>query len=172
MNPRFPLPSQAGISLGSNLGESDLILQNTIGRLQKLHMGDSSIFLISSFYKTAPVNCPPESPDFLNAVVQLETSLSSNQLIEVLQKLEAEAGRPPLPRIKNSPRTLDLDLLYHGTSILTTDLLILPHPKILEREFVLKPLSEIAPNLTLPGWEKTAEEYLLNLENNLPICLK
>ncbi len=171
MNPHFPLSSQAGISLGSNLGESDLILQNTIGQLQKLHMGDSSAFLVSSFYKTAPVNCPPESPDFLNAVVQLETSLSSNQLIQVLQKLEAEAGRP-LPRIKNSPRTLDLDLLYHGTSILTTDLLILPHPKILERDFVLKPLSEIAPNLTLPGWEKTAQKYLLNLENNLPIYLK
>lgn len=171
MSPHFPLPSQAGISLGSNLGESDLILRNAIAQLQKLHSGHPSTFLLSSFYNTAPVNCPIGSPNFLNAVVQLETSLSSNQLIEFLQELEAAEGRP-LPRIKNSPRRLDLDLLYHGTSALTTDFLILPHPKILEREFVLKPLSEIAPNLTLPGWDKTAEEYLLNLENNLPICLK
>lgn len=163
MNHHFPLPPQAGISLGSNLGESDLILRNAIEQLQKLHIGYPRAFLVSSFYKTAPVNCPSGSPDFLNAVVQLETSLSSHDLIKFLQKIEAEAGRS-LPRIKNSPRTLDLDLLYHGTGTIITDLLTLPHPKLLEREFVLKPLSEIAPNLTLPGWKKTAEKYLLDLE--------
>lgn len=157
----FPLPHQAGIALGSNLGKSDLILRETIKKLKELHHEDPKTFLVSSFYKTVPVNCPPDSPDFLNAVVQLETSLSSHDLIVFLQKMEADAGRT-LPRFKNTPRTLDLDLLYHGTNILNSDLLTLPHPLILEREFVLRPLSEIAPNLILPGWAKTTKEYLLN----------
>ncbi len=161
----FPGPTQAGIALGSNLGNSDLILSKAISQLQELHLGPPRTFLVSSLYKTAPINCPPHSPDFLNAVIQFETSLSSYDLIDFLQKIEAEAGRT-LPRIQNTPRTLDLDLLYHGTEILTSDLLTLPHPRILEREFVLGPLSEIAPHFTLPGWEKTAREYLLDLKIN------
>ena len=160
---RFPLPTQAGIALGSNLGNSSDILRGVIMRLQELHLGSADNFLVSSLYKTTPVNCPPHSPDFLNAVVQLETSLSSYDLIDVLQQMEAESGRT-LPRIQNTPRTLDLDLLYHGTNTLNTDLLVLPHPRILEREFVLKPLSEISPDLILPGWQKTAEKYLLNFK--------
>ena len=163
-NSHFPLPIQAGISLGSNLGKSNFILRQAINQLQKLHTSRQNTFLISSFYKTNPINCPPDSPDFLNAVVQLETSLSSHELMKFLQQMEAEAGRP-LPRVKNAPRTLDLDLLYHGRATLATDLLTLPHPRILEREFVLRPLSEIAPSLILPGWKKTAKEYLLNSNN-------
>ncbi len=159
---QFPLPNQVGISLGSNLGESNSILRQAISQLQKFHIGPEETFLVSSFYKTAPVDCSPSSPDFLNAVIQLETPLSSYKLIELLQQLEVEAGRP-LQRVKNTPRTLDLDFLYHGMTLLTTDRLILPHPKIIEREFVLRPLSEIAPDLTLPGWKKTARENLLIL---------
>jgi 2-amino-4-hydroxy-6-hydroxymethyldihydropteridine diphosphokinase len=159
----LPSPTQAGIGLGSNLGNSDLIFRRALHRLQELHLGSKESFLISSFYKTAPVDCSPDSPDFLNAVVQLETSLSSYDLIDFLQKIESDSGRP-WERIKNSPRTLDLDLLYHGSIVLNTDRLILPHPKILEREFVLRPLSDIAPHLILPGWEKAAKEYLLYLK--------
>lgn len=165
-NLSFPLPTQAGIALGSNLGDNKLILQKTIDQLQKLHTGPHNAFLVSSFYKTTPIGCSPDSPDFLNAAVQLETSLSAHDLMEYLQNLEAAAGRP-LHRIKNSPRTLDLDLLYHGTTILTTELLVLPHPKILERDFVLAPLVEISPYLTLPGWKKTAKKYLSDLRNNI-----
>ncbi|MBX9577595.1 MAG: 2-amino-4-hydroxy-6-hydroxymethyldihydropteridine diphosphokinase [Alphaproteobacteria bacterium] len=161
----FPGPTQAGIALGSNLGDSNLIFSKAITRLQEIHLGPPSTFLVSSLYKTAPLNCPPNSPDFLNAVIQLETSLSSYDLIGFLQKIEAEAGRT-LPRIQNTPRTLDLDLLYHGTNILTTDLLTLPHPRVLEREFVLGPLSEMVPHFILPGWKKTAQEYLLDLKKN------
>lgn len=164
-HPHFPSPMQAGIALGSNLGNSQQIFEQAIKQLLELHQGSSDRFLVSSFYETLPVNCPPHSPNFLNAIIQLETSLSSYDLIGFLQKIEAEAGRT-LPRIQNTPRTLDLDLLYHGTNILTTDLLTLPHPRILEREFVLKPLSEIAPHFILPGWKKTAKEYLLDLKNN------
>jgi 2-amino-4-hydroxy-6-hydroxymethyldihydropteridine diphosphokinase len=161
----FPSPMQAGIALGSNLGNSRQIFEQAIKQLLEIHEGSPYSFLVSSFYETLPVNCPPHSPNFLNAVIQLGTSLSSCDLITFLQKIEAKAGRA-LPRIQNTPRTLDLDLLYHGTNTLTTDLLTLPHPRILEREFVLRPLSEIAPHFILPGWEKGAKEYLLDLENN------
>ncbi len=157
----FPSAVQAGIALGSNLGNSRKIFEQAIQQLNKIHNGLPDAFLVSSFYETIPVNCPPNSPNFLNAVIQLETSLSSYDLINFLQKIEAESGRP-LPRIQNAPRTLDLDLLYHGTSTLATERLTLPHPRILEREFVLKPLSEIAPFFTLPGWRKNAKEYLLD----------
>ena len=163
--PHFSLPTKAGIALGSNLGNSRQIFEQAIQQLLEIHKGAPDAFLVSSFYETLPVNCPPNSPDFLNAVIQLETSLCSYDLIGFLQKIEAEAGRA-LPRIQNTPRTLDLDLLYHGTNILTTDLLTLPHPRILEREFVLGPLSEIVPHFILPGWKKTAQEYLLDLKIN------
>lgn len=166
LNSYFPLPTQAGIALGSNLGDSKSILKRAIDQLQKIHISHHSAFLVSSFYKTAPIGCPPDSPDFLNAVVQLETSLSPYNLIEYLQSLETAADRPR-HRIKNTPRTLDLDLLYHGTTILKTELLVLPHPRILGRDFVLKPLVEISPFLTLLGWKKTAKEYLFNLSNNV-----
>lgn len=159
----LPEPTQAGIALGSNLGNSRQIFKQAIKQILEIHKGSPNAFLVSSFYETLPVNCPPHSPNFLNAVIQLETSLSSYDLIDFLQKIEAEAGRT-LPRIQNTPRTLDLDLLYHGTNTLTTDLLTLPHPRILEREFVLRPLSEIVPHFSLPAWKKTAQEYLLDLK--------
>lgn len=159
-----PLPTQAGIALGSNLGDSTTLLQQAIKQLQDLHIGPPQSFLLSSLYKTSPVDCPPGTPDFLNAVVQLESSLSPEELLLHLQSMEAKTGRH-LPRTKNTPRTLDLDLLYFGTITQMTELLELPHPRICQREFVLRPLAEIAPNILLPGWEESAENYLLKLKN-------
>ncbi|MBX9742539.1 MAG: 2-amino-4-hydroxy-6-hydroxymethyldihydropteridine diphosphokinase [Chthoniobacterales bacterium] len=117
-------------------------------------------FLVSSFYKTDPINCPPNSPYFINAVVQLETTHPPLLLLKLLQELEIDSGRPAL-REKNTPRTLDLDLLYYGSTILATPELELPHPRIHERLFVLEPLAEICPDLKLPTWDKTVNEYLL-----------
>lgn len=148
-----------GIALGSNLGNSQQILNQVINKLKNLHKGPVSSFLQSSFYKTAPVDCPPGSPDFLNAVIQLETEHSASLLLKLLQNLEIASGRSS-PYAKNAPRTLDLDLLYCNSLTLSLPELIVPHPRIRERLFVLMPLAEILPNIILPGWEKTAQEYL------------
>ncbi len=154
---------QAGIALGSNLGESKNILMWSIERLKKLHRGSLEKFLLSSFYQTTPLDCPPGSPLFLNAVLQLETDLAAEELLLFLQKLEEESGRPS-SHAYHAPRTLDLDLLYYGSMELVTEKLELPHPRIRQRLFVLKPLVEIHPHLILPGWSSSAYSYLLLLE--------
>jgi 2-amino-4-hydroxy-6-hydroxymethyldihydropteridine diphosphokinase len=88
-------------------------------------------------------------PDFLNVVVQLDTELTPDGLLDHLQKIENRHGRErPFP---NAPRTLDLDLLLYGDVVVSTPLLSLPHPRMHERAFVLKPLAEIAPQIAIPG---------------------
>lgn len=148
-----------GIALGSNLGEPEVILTRSIQALQKIHHGELTAFLTSSFYTTTPVDCPPESPCFLNAVIQLETSIAPLDVLDFLQSMEREAGRP-CSRQYHAPRTLDLDLLYYNSMTILTPRLKVPHPRIRERLFVLQPLVEINPHLILPGWQKTAEQYL------------
>jgi 2-amino-4-hydroxy-6-hydroxymethyldihydropteridine diphosphokinase len=95
----------------------------------------------SSLYRSAPVDAG--GPDFVNAVVELQTGLDPLSLLGELQRLEAGAGRERPYR--NAPRTLDLDLLRHGDAVLDTPQLSLPHPRLAERAFVLLPLAEIAP---------------------------
>jgi 2-amino-4-hydroxy-6-hydroxymethyldihydropteridine diphosphokinase len=152
-----------GIALGSNLGESKEIFYQTLVELKMIHQGKEEAFLVSSFYTTTPVECPPQSPLFLNAVVQLETEIAPLELLSILQSMEVKAGRSRA-QIYHAPRTLDLDLLYHDSLVTVTALLQLPHPRIRDRIFVLKPLVEINPHLILPGWNQTAESYLQILE--------
>ncbi|MFZ4116492.1 MAG: 2-amino-4-hydroxy-6-hydroxymethyldihydropteridine diphosphokinase [Chthoniobacterales bacterium] len=154
-----------GIALGSNLGESEKILTLSIEELKKIHQGTDDTFRVSSFYKTAPVDCPPESPFFLNAVLELETKLLPHALLYFLRTLEKKSGRS-FPYAYHAPRTLDLDLLYYDSITIFTPELELPHPRIRERSFVLKPLVEINPHLILPGWELSTQAYLKILEKN------
>ena len=148
---------RAGIALGSNLGDRHAFLDQAIHNLKNLHEGGE--FLNSSFLETEPWDCPPGTPAFLNAVVELETSLPPLLLLDCLQALEIGAGRPQDHGF-HTPRTLDLDILYCGDLILGDSRLQLPHPRIRERYFVLKPLTEIRPDLTLPGWGRQCDFYL------------
>jgi 2-amino-4-hydroxy-6-hydroxymethyldihydropteridine diphosphokinase len=151
---------RAGIALGSNLGDRNAILTEAIGHLRDLH--EEGEFLVSGLHETWPMNCPPGSPLFLNAVVELETSLEPLIFFRQLQSLEMASGRPEYRGI-NEPRTLDLDLLYCDGITLCLPELELPHPRITERSFVLVPLAEIRPDLQLPGWSFTCQEYLLRI---------
>jgi MAF protein/2-amino-4-hydroxy-6-hydroxymethyldihydropteridine diphosphokinase len=158
--------TRAFVALGSNLGESRSILHEAIRRLQKL---SAAPLLQSSFVKTAPVDCPPGSPDFLNAVVAL-TPLpgeTPESLLTQLRALERHFGRQP-KKVTNEPRPLDLDLIAFGTQTRSTKTLTLPHPRAHLRRFVLQPLSEIAPDLLLPGQTKTVAQLLASLPLNLP----
>lgn len=146
----------AFVALGSNLGDSEVILRNAIERLRAF---SDQPLVVSSFSKTTPVDCPPGSPLFLNAVVGLvpRADETPQSLLAKLQALEREFGRQP-KKVLNEPRPLDLDLIAFGNAVLNTPDLVLPHPRAHLRSFVLQPLSEIAPTLVLPGQSKTVAE--------------
>jgi 2-amino-4-hydroxy-6-hydroxymethyldihydropteridine diphosphokinase len=150
--------SLAIISLGSNLGDSRKIVLNAMARLQKF--SDEPI-LKSSLWRTSPVDCPPGSPEFINAAVGLapRKKETPESLLKKLQKLEKEFGRVP-KKILNEPRPLDLDLIIFGERLRGTRDLVLPHPRAHLRKFVLQPLYEIAPDLILPGQGRTVAQLL------------
>ena len=156
------LPSSLVIvALGSNLGDSRRIILDAMTRLQNF---SGQPILRSSLWQTTPVNCPPGSPLFVNAVVGFapqknETPESS---LQKLRELEKEFGRPP-KKVLNEPRPLDLDLIAFGTETRNSPGLVLPHPRAYLRRFVLQPLSEIAPDLVLPGQFKTISQLLAGL---------
>jgi 2-amino-4-hydroxy-6-hydroxymethyldihydropteridine diphosphokinase len=153
-----PQSTIAIIALGSNLGASRNILVKAIARLEKI---SAAPLLKSSIYETAPVNCPPGSPNFLNAVVALapRAGETPESLLAKLQSLEKEFGRVP-KKVLNEARPLDLDLIAFGDEVRSTPQLTLPHPRAHLREFVLRPLAEIAPDFILPGQRETAAQLL------------
>jgi 2-amino-4-hydroxy-6-hydroxymethyldihydropteridine diphosphokinase len=146
------------IALGSNLGDSPQIFAQAMNRLQQL---SSQPLLHSSLWRTTPVDCPPDSPPFLNAVVGLQplADETPESLLAKLQALEKEFGRQP-KKVLNESRPLDLDLIAFGSQIRSAPTLVLPHPRARERRFVLEPLNEIAPQLVLSGETKTVTELL------------
>jgi 2-amino-4-hydroxy-6-hydroxymethyldihydropteridine diphosphokinase len=148
--------SLAFIALGSNLGDSRQIFAQSIARLQEF---SAEPLLQSSFIETVPVDCPPGSPNFLNAVVGLvpRADETPDSLHAKLQALEKEFGRQP-KQVLNEPRPLDLDLIAFGGETRRTPQLTLPHPRAHLRKFVLQPLAEIAPDFVLPGQTKAVSE--------------
>lgn len=146
------------IALGSNLGNSQQTLREAIGRIQQL---SAAPLLQSSFWETTPVDCPPGSPIFLNAVIAVapKSGETPESLLSKLQLLETEFGRQA-KKISNEPRPLDLDLILFGDEIRSGPALILPHPRAHLRRFVLQPLAEITPDLHLPGLAGSVSDLL------------
>src|SRR5579883_1617303 len=149
------------IALGSNLGDSNQIIQRAMERLRQL---STRPLLKSSLWKTTPVDCPPGSPPFVNAVIGLQPlpGETPESFLEKLQLLEKEFGREP-KKVVNAARPLDLDLIAFGYATRNTQLLIVPHPRAHERRFVLQPLNEIAPELVLPGQSQSVSQLLAAL---------
>lgn len=136
---------RAWIGLGANLGDPVATLRSALQGL--VREPGCELVRSSSLYRSAPVDA--EGPDFLNACAELRTTLSPAELLTALQRIESGHGRErPYP---NAPRTLDLDLLLVDDLVLSTPSLVLPHPRLHERAFVLRPLAEIAPGLQVPG---------------------
>ena len=134
----------AFVALGANLGDARAAVLQAIADLSALPQ--SRLTARSSLYRSAPVDAA--GPDFINAVVALETALAPEALLVEMQRIELGAGRERPYR--NAPRTLDLDLLHHGDVRMRTPTLTLPHPRLAERAFVLLPLAEIAPARVTP----------------------
>lgn len=132
-----------------------------MGRLQEL---SDMPLLRSSLWQTRPVDCPPGSPPFVNAVVGLRprAGATPESLLARLQALEKEFGRRP-KQVLNEPRPLDMDLIAFGPETRATPELTLPHPRAHTRRFVLQPLSEIAPDLVLPGQTQSVARLLAHL---------
>jgi 2-amino-4-hydroxy-6-hydroxymethyldihydropteridine diphosphokinase len=136
----------AYVGLGANLGDARAALRQALEALRQLPL--TELLACSNCYQTAALGDAPDappSPDYLNAVAELRTGLSAPALLAALQAIEAAAGRQRPYR--NAPRTLDLDLLTHGSATWNEPSLTLPHPRMLQRAFVLVPLAEIAPQL-------------------------
>lgn len=136
------MTARAYVGLGANLG-ADLSATLTRAALSFEAMPGTSVVALSSVWRSAPIDAV--GPDFLNAVVALDTSLEPLELLDALQAIEQAHGRERPYR--NAPRTLDLDLLLYADLVLETPRLTLPHPRLGERAFVLRPLLEIAPEL-------------------------
>ncbi|HEU6448734.1 MAG TPA: 2-amino-4-hydroxy-6-hydroxymethyldihydropteridine diphosphokinase [Verrucomicrobiae bacterium] len=151
------------IALGSNLGDSRKVILGAMARLQ--NFSDEPV-LKSSLWQTSPVNCPPDSPKFINAVVGLKARAGETpeSLLKKLRELEIEFGRKP-KIVLNEPRPLDLDLIAFGDEIRNSPELILPHPRAHLRKFVLQPLSEIAPELILPNQSKSVSQLLVEISS-------
>ena len=134
-------PVPVYIALGANLGDAQSTVVQAMADMAQLP--HTTLVVRSSLYRSTPIDSA--GPDYINAVVQLNTLMSSYLLLKQLQILEQSAGRER-PYI-NAPRTLDLDLLLYGSAQIDSPTLTVPHPRMYERAFVLQPLHEIAPQL-------------------------
>ncbi len=134
------------IGLGANLGDAPARLQWAVDRIGQ--WPQVQLTGHSSLYRSRPIDCAPGDPDFFNAVLSLQTRWTAMALLEALQSLELEAGRERPYR--HAPRSLDLDLLLYGQARIESPRLVVPHPRMWERNFVLAPLAEIAPDHVPP----------------------
>jgi 2-amino-4-hydroxy-6-hydroxymethyldihydropteridine diphosphokinase len=153
-----------GIALGSNLGNRSEEINAGIDYLRLLAY-DGKV-LEGPRIETLPVNCPPGSPPFLNSVAEIiveSMSFPPLNLFGALEDFEIERGRSPI-RERNSPRPLDLDIIYYGTYEFDQMGLIIPHVRAHERRFVLEPLAGLRPDLVLPGQTKTVQQLLAEMK--------
>ena len=132
---------RAFLGLGSNLGDR-------LGHLRQAVSALPDLVAVSPVYETEPVGGPDGQPAFLNLVAELETARSPRQLLAVARRLESDAGR--VRTVRHGPRTLDVDVLLVGSLVVDEPELVVPHPRMWKRRFVLAPLADLAPDLVSP----------------------
>jgi 2-amino-4-hydroxy-6-hydroxymethyldihydropteridine diphosphokinase len=145
------MPKLVYLSLGSNVGDRASQLRDALARLGMA----GRVVAVSSFYETEPVEFTPQ-PWFLNCAVALETSKTPQQLMSAILGIEEEMGRRRVQ--KKGPRSIDIDILLFGETIVGSKELTIPHPAMHQRRFVLEPLAEIAPEVLHPVFKKTIRE--------------
>lgn len=156
-----------GIALGSNLGDRLSHLHAAIGALAGL----GELTAVSPAYQTSPVDCREGDPAFLNAVVELRSALEPAELMAEFRQIERGFGRPER-RPLNSPRPIDLDILYAGQQVVHQPALTIPHPRLHQRRFVLEPLAAIRPGLVLPGFSRNVGTLLQELVSSEPPLMR
>jgi 2-amino-4-hydroxy-6-hydroxymethyldihydropteridine diphosphokinase len=148
-------PCPAAVAFGSNVGDRARHIDEALARLRALP--GVAVRASSSVRETEPVGGPPQGR-FLNGVALVETTLDPEELLTALLAIERAGGRERAAATRDAPRTIDLDLVFHGDSVRDSDELTLPHPRAHERAFVLEPLCEVAPAWTHPRLGRTARE--------------
>ena len=146
------------IGIGSNEGDRLEHVSRAIQRLS--HTPGIQVSRMATIYDTEPLG--PPQPEYLNTVIELDTALSPQQLLDALKLLERQLGRVPSAK-RWGPRVIDLDILLYDDRVLNEPALIIPHPRMHERRFVLEPLAQLAPTLVHPVLHKTVEELLVSL---------
>jgi 2-amino-4-hydroxy-6-hydroxymethyldihydropteridine diphosphokinase len=145
-------PTIAYVAIGSNLGDRRAAIAAATAALGRVP--GVRFLRVSAIRETAPVGCPPGSLPFLNGAAELAVTLPPGELLAALHTIEAALGRiradDDLPAHRNAPRTMDLDLLLYGDSVLDEPGLVVPHPRMATRRFVLEPLCDLAPGLVHP----------------------
>src|SRR5215212_586726 len=152
---------RAGVALGSNLGERIAHLRNAHREIAAMS-GALPPLRCSAIYETEPVDCEQGAPKFFNAVVEFGYAGRPEELRRGLAVIERTLGRPSTHE-RNVSRPIDLDLLYFGDLVIETAELRLPHPRMVDREFVLRPLADIRPDLVLPKQTETVAALLRRL---------
>lgn len=154
------------LSLGSNLGKQE---ENINRAFQLMSHNDIQVTRISPFYETKPVGnptlfglgiIPSHQPNFLNCVVEASTSHTPEKLLATILRIEKVLGRKRITYVRNLPRTIDIDILFYDDKIINTMNLIIPHPRLKERAFVLIPFCDLEPNLIHPVLHKTIQQLL------------
>jgi 2-amino-4-hydroxy-6-hydroxymethyldihydropteridine diphosphokinase len=152
----FPL-KRVYLGLGSNMGDREAQIASA---LEALNTPDLRLLRKSSLYETEPIGFKDQAW-FLNMVAEFETDLFPKQLLHRMQKVEVSMGR--VRSIRNGPRTIDIDVLLYGNSVIKTEELEIPHPRYRERRFTLVPMAELSPNLRDPVTKQTMAEMLAGL---------
>ena len=157
---------RVGFSLGANLGDRLATLERVCDYLSEIF----GALRLSQVYETEPVGCPAGSPAYLNACVEVSTTMAPQAVLRCCQEIEKDLGRTRSGEY-GEPRTCDIDILYYGELQSNTPELILPHPRAHEREFVLRPLCDIDPLLVLPGQQATVQELLTAIPHDNAVAL-
>jgi len=147
------------LGIGSNIGDKEANCLEVIERLNKIK--DVKVVRRSAFYKTKPVGGPPQD-DYLNGVVEISTDLTPRNCLDVVKGIENDMGR--MPRGKDHPREIDIDILFYDNSVERSEYLEIPHPRMHKREFVLRGMNELVPDLVHPVLKKTIGELWRSLE--------
>jgi 2-amino-4-hydroxy-6-hydroxymethyldihydropteridine diphosphokinase len=156
-----------GVALGSNIEDRLANLREGCRRVCLLHESGPAI-RFSSIYETDPVDCAPGTSPYLNAVMGINSTMAPVALLHQLLEIEKAMGRPS-KREKNVPRIIDLDVLYAGDLRVNNSEIVLPHPRLSGRRFVLAPLAEISPDLVLPGLTHSVRDLLDALEDSAQV---
>ncbi|RPG60500.1 MAG: 2-amino-4-hydroxy-6-hydroxymethyldihydropteridine diphosphokinase [Flavobacteriales bacterium TMED191] len=154
------------ISIGSNIGNRVLNIDNSIMHLSHF----SKIIKSSSYYETSPWGYI-DKRDYINIILQIQTSLTPHLLLKKIKLIESKMGRKKSNLSNYSARIIDLDIIFYDNIILSDINLIIPHPKLYNRKFVLVPLCELSPNIKCPFRKETVEDILLNSDDNSNISL-